>query len=139
MCSRYNAILTDWQAESTKLAKNQFKIPKASLIYYFRIMLASGQHSVDISMPIAYYQSMLPHDTQPESAARQFDALKKMDINARAEMTFQLSDNLRSIVEAGIRQRHPDYSPEQITQAVLSLVMDKDIVRQAFGGREVSA
>ena len=81
---------------------------------------------------------MLPHDTQPESAVRQFDALKKMDINARAEMTFQLSDNLRSIVEAGIRQRHPDYKQDQVKQAVLNLVMDKDIVSQAFGGRKLS-
>ncbi len=81
---------------------------------------------------------MLPCDTQKDSAMKQLDALKKMDINARAEMTFQLSDNLREITEAGIRQRHPDYSPDQITQAALNLVMDKDIVSQAFGGREVS-
>ena len=137
--SGHNAILTDWQAKLAKLAENQFNTPKASLIYYFRIMLASGQHSVDISSPIAYYRSMLPHDTQSESAVRQFDALKKMDISARAEMTFQLSDNLRSIVETGIRHRHPNYTHDQVIQAVLSLVMDKDIVSQAFGGREVSA
>ena len=68
----------------------------------------------------------------------QLNVLKKMDISDRAEMTFQLSDNLRSIVESGILQRHPDYSPDQINQAALSLVMDKDIVSQAFGGREVS-
>ncbi len=97
-----------------------------------------GQHSVEISSWIAYYQGMLPYDTQEKSAMRQFDVLKKMDISARAEMTFQLSDNLRAIVEAGIRQRHPDYTPDQITQAALNLVMDKDIVSQAFGGRKLS-
>ena len=81
---------------------------------------------------------ILPRDTQADSARRQFDVLKNMDISARAEMTFQLSDNLRSIVEAGIRQRHPDYTADEVTQAVLSLVVDKDILIQAFGGREVS-
>ena len=81
---------------------------------------------------------ILPRDTQADSARKQFDVLKKMDISARAEMTFQLSDNLRSIVKAGIRQRHPDYTADEITQAVLSLVVDKDILIQAFGGREVS-
>jgi hypothetical protein len=81
---------------------------------------------------------MLPDDTQADSARRQFDVLRKMNISDRAKMTFQLSDNLRSIVEAGIRQRHPDYTPRQVTQAALSLVMDKEIVAKAFGSNEVS-
>ena len=81
---------------------------------------------------------ILPRDTQADSARKQFDVLKNMDISVRAEITFQLSDNLRSIVKAGIRQRHPDYTADQITQAVLSLVVDRDILIQAFGGREVA-
>ena len=82
---------------------------------------------------------MLPRDTHDNSAIRQFEVLRKMDTNARAEMTFQLSDNLRSIIEAGIHQRHPDYNPEQIKQAALSLVVDKDTLSKAFPGHEVSA
>ena len=83
--------------------------------------------------------NLLPHDTQEDSAGRQFDVLRKMDINARAEMTFQLSDNLRSIVESGIHQRHPDYNQDEIKQAVLSLVIDRTLLNQAFPGCEVSA
>ena len=81
---------------------------------------------------------MLPCDTHAESAMMQFNVLKKMDISARAEMTFQLSDNLHSIVRAGIKHRHPNYTDRQITQAALSLIMDKDILAQIFGGDEVS-
>ena len=83
--------------------------------------------------------NLLSHDTQENSGIRQFDVLKKMDINARAEMTFQLSDNLRSIVEAGIHQRHPDYNVDEIKQAVLSLIIDRNLLIQAFLGHEVSA
>ena len=83
--------------------------------------------------------NLLSGDTQKEALRRQFDVLRNMGINGRAEMTFELSDNLRSIVEAGIRQRHPDYTQDEIKQAALSLVMDRNIVRQAFGGREVAA
>ena len=82
---------------------------------------------------------LIPHDTQVNSAIRQFDVLKNMDTNARAEMTFQLSDNLRSIVEAGIHQRHPGYNLDEIKQAVLSLVVDRNLIRQAFLGHEVPA
>jgi hypothetical protein len=80
---------------------------------------------------------MIPRDTQQEIAMKQFDVLKKMDISTRAEITFQLSDNLRDIVQEGIRQRHLEYTQDQVVQATLSLIMDKEIVKQAFGGREL--
>ena len=82
---------------------------------------------------------ILPNDTKLDSAVRMFDVLQKMDINARAEMTFQLSDNLRSIVESGIHQRHPDYTQDEIKQAALSLAIDRALFDQAFPEHEVSA
>ena len=82
---------------------------------------------------------ILPYDTKLDSAIKQFSILREMDINKRAEMTFQLSNNLRSIVESGIRQRHPSYSEEQIKIAVLSLVIDRTLLERAFPGHKVSA
>lgn len=75
---------------------------------------------------------IFPKDTDKDALIKQFDILKKMDIAERAKMTFQLSANLREIVESGIRHRHPDYSQQQITQAVLSLTIDKELFKQAF-------
>lgn len=83
--------------------------------------------------------NLLPFDTDKESDTKQLNTLKKMGISARAEITFQLSYNVKTIVNAGIRQRHPDYSPDEITQAALSLIIDKNTLRQAFNGREVPA
>lgn len=77
-------------------------------------------------------------DTQHEAAKIQLEILRKMSISERAEMTMQLSNNLRANVIAGIRQRHPDYTDEEVVKAVLSLVVDKETINQAFGGREVS-
>ncbi len=81
----------------------------------------------------------IPLDTTADSFARHIEALRKMDINARAQMMFELSDNLRSIVESGIRQRHPDYSPEEVQRAALGLTIDKALFNEAFGGGEVPA
>ena len=82
---------------------------------------------------------MLSGDTDRKSALRQIDTLRRPGIRGRAEMTFQLSNNLRSIVEAGIRQRHPDYSQEEVTRAVLSLVLDRDLFLQVFPNSEIYA
>lgn len=82
---------------------------------------------------------MLSRDTDKESVLQQFAVLKRMGNAGRAAMTFELSDNLRSIVVAGIRQRHPEYSQEQITQAWFSLVLDRELFCKAFPDSEVSA
>ena len=81
--------------------------------------------------------TLLPRDTSRDCAARQLAALKKMDISERAEMTFQLSDNLRSIVVSGIRHRHQDYNQEQVTKALLRLTLDKDLFDKVFPGCEI--
>ena len=83
--------------------------------------------------------ALLPFDTEQDSAIRQFEILQKMDINDRATLTFQLSDNLKSITESGIHDRHPNYTKEQVKQASLSLVIDKEVLKQVFCGGEVSA
>ena len=82
---------------------------------------------------------ILPFDTDKKTIKRQYDILVKMDINSRSEMVFQLSDNLRSLLEAGVRDRHPDYSETKIREAVLSLTLDKEIFKQAFPDYEGSA
>jgi hypothetical protein len=81
--------------------------------------------------------ALIPLDTTVDSFARHIEALRKMDISDRAQMMFELSDNLRSIVEAGIRQRHPDYSPDQVQRAALGLTIDKALFNEAFGGGDI--
>ncbi|MCD6394176.1 MAG: hypothetical protein J7M40_11785 [Planctomycetes bacterium] len=81
----------------------------------------------------------IPLDTMADSLAMHIEALRKMDISARAQMMFELSDNLRSIVESGIRQRHPDYSAEEVQRAALGLTIDRALFNDAFGRGEVGA
>ncbi len=78
-------------------------------------------------------------DTAKDSAVKQFDVLQKMDVSARAAMTFELSDNLRSILEAGIHQRHPDYCDDDIKISAMSLTVDKNLFNQAFPNCKVIA
>ncbi len=47
----------------------------------------------------------IPEDTTSEAYARQLEVLRGLDVNARAAMTFELSDNLRQIVWDGVRSR----------------------------------
>jgi hypothetical protein len=56
----------------------------------------------------------LPADTTLDVIARQFKILAGLSIEQKAQMTFELSDNIRSVTMAGIRQVHPDYSDDEV-------------------------
>jgi Glu-tRNA(Gln) amidotransferase subunit E-like FAD-binding protein len=68
--------------------------------------------------------SSLPADTALEMIARQFEILAGMDIEQKARMTFELSDNIRAVTMAGIRQMHPDYSDDEIK---------KEFIKRLYG------
>ncbi|MCX5635854.1 MAG: hypothetical protein NTW55_08455 [Planctomycetota bacterium] len=77
-------------------------------------------------------------DTTIEASAVEIDILRKMDVSQRAEMTFQLGNNLREIVESGVRFRHPDYDDRKINMAVLRIFVGDKIFRQIYGDIEVA-
>lgn len=72
-------------------------------------------------------------DTSLEAARIQYGILRKMDISDRAEITFQLCDNMRAFVEAGVRDRHPDYDDDKVRLAVIRLTLGERLFREAFG------
>jgi len=77
--------------------------------------------------------NLISNDTSLEAARVQYGILRKLDTAARAEMTFELCDNMRKFVEAGVRDRHPDYDEEQVRQAVMRLTLGERLFREAFG------
>jgi len=51
-------------------------------------------------------------------------------------MAFEMSDNLRRIVEAGVRHRHPDFDQKKIRLEVLRLMIGDKLYRQMLKGTE---
>jgi hypothetical protein len=78
-------------------------------------------------------------DTSKTAELKQVEAFRKMELEGRAELTFQLCDNLRKITRAGIRHRHPDYSEQQVTEAYLRLTLEPELFRQVLPNCEISA
>ena len=78
-------------------------------------------------------QEMMFEDTTPEALAKQFDILRRMGPAGRAAMTFELSDNLRSLVEAGVRHRHPQWDDQMVEREVVRLMIGDDLFQRAYG------
>ena len=73
---------------------------------------------------------ILPKDTTIEAMSIRFNILKKLGITGRVKMVIDLSDGLRSIIEAGVRHRHPEYGDELVKLAVLRIMLGEDLFSQ---------
>ena len=78
----------------------------------------------------------IPSDTTIEAARKEFEALRRLGPEGRARMTFELSNNLRRTVGAGVRQRHPDYDEQEIRREVVRLMIGDQLFQKAFGGSD---
>ena len=76
--------------------------------------------------------NMIPADTTIEAARKQFEILRKLKQEERLKMAFDMSNNLRSIVEAGVRLRHPDYDEQKIKREVLRLMIGETLFKQIY-------
>ena len=76
--------------------------------------------------------NLIPNDTTIDAMRKQFEILERIGIKGRAEMTFELSDNLRQIVKEGVRLRYPEYSDSQVRREVLRITLGDELYRKAY-------
>jgi hypothetical protein len=74
----------------------------------------------------------IPIDTTLEAAKKQFEILRRLTPEVRVKMAIEMSNYLRSIVEAGVRLRCPDYDEEQIQKEVVHLMIGDILFRQIY-------
>ena len=77
--------------------------------------------------------SAIRTDTTFEAACRQNEILRRIGIAGRARMTFELGDNLRRIVEDGVRHRHPDWDDETVRLERIRLMLGDELFQKAYG------
>jgi len=59
----------------------------------------------------------------------QIAAFRDMSPERRMEITAQMSEEIRSITRAGIVYRHPDYSPDEVSRELLSILFGKELTK----------
>jgi hypothetical protein len=79
----------------------------------------------------------VPADTTLEAALVQLEIYRRMPPSRRLEQALELSDTLRKVVAAGVRNRHPEYTDAQVKLAVTRLYLGADLFRQVYPGVEI--
>jgi hypothetical protein len=65
-------------------------------------------------------------DTSARVAAVQVQMYRTIGEARRAEIVADLSDALRDLAAAGVRQRHPEYDNAQVKKEVLAVFYGRD-------------
>jgi hypothetical protein len=72
----------------------------------------------------------IPRDTDLISARRRFLILRSNKPSDRVQMALELGDTIREIVIAGVKRRHPDYSPAMIKMEAIRLTVGEKLFQK---------
>ena len=77
-------------------------------------------------------QSVL--DTPPEIERMQAVLLRTMPPWRKLELVGEMNRTVRALAVAGLRQRHPDDSPEQTRRRLADLLLGPERAARVYGG-----
>lgn len=80
---------------------------------------------------------MRPHDTSQDAYEFQLRGYRQMSPARKSELVAELSEAVRELSRAGIRQRHPDYDAAEVDRALVALLYGPDVARRVFPGMTV--
>ena len=72
-----------------------------------------------------------PLDTLDVAWSRHMDAFRAMPPEDRLQLALGMSEEIREIALAGIRSRHPAWTPAQVQDALEDLVLGTELARRA--------
>ena len=79
----------------------------------------------------------ISRDTRTEVARLQFELYRRIGPEGRVKKMLSMCEFIRSVTEAGIRHRHPEYDDEQVRLALGRLRVGESLFRQAYPGVDV--
>lgn len=68
-----------------------------------------------------------PADTTREARKVHLDILRRMSGPERVAMAVEMSETARAATRAGIRYRHPHWTDEQVHDALLAVLLGRDL------------
>jgi hypothetical protein len=70
-------------------------------------------------------------DTSPEAEAIRSQRIRRMSASERLEEGARLCQTARAFMRAGIRHRHPEYTADEIEDALARMLWGDDLYRKA--------
>jgi hypothetical protein len=85
--------------------------------------------------PVPHELTPLSADTSPSAAGLQAEVLRRMGPAQRLLVALRMSDDARALTEAGIRHRHPEYTDDEVHQAMLAAMLGPELAERVRDAR----
>ncbi len=79
----------------------------------------------------------LSPDTHPEAEAVLIKLLRQAPPWRKLHMVGQLNQTVRALALSGLRQRHPNSTPQEIRRRLADLLLGPDLAAQVYGPLQV--
>jgi len=76
--------------------------------------------------------SVLSSDTHPKMEALQIQFIRRMPAWKKISMVDGLNDAVKTLAITGIKQRHPNATPEQIHRMLAELMLGAELARKVY-------
>jgi hypothetical protein len=80
----------------------------------------------------------IPTDTTLEAARANLEIVRRLAPEKRLELALELSENIRNVVAAGVRNRHPNYGEDQVRLAVVRLLLGDELFRMGYPNHDIA-
>jgi hypothetical protein len=71
-------------------------------------------------------------DTHPEIEAMQIEIIRRMPSWIKYSLVDDLNETAKAFAISGIRQRHPDATPEQIQRMLVDLMLGPELANRVY-------
>jgi len=72
-------------------------------------------------------------DLRPEAEKVQIELLRQAPAWRKLEMVAQMNLTVRTLALCGLRQRHPNASPEELRRRLADLLLGPELAARAYG------
>lgn len=76
-------------------------------------------------------------DTSLEAVAAQAEAFRRMGPEGRLRAALEMSEEIRRVLEDGVRARHPGYTGEEAHLAAIRLLLGDALFRAVYPSAQV--
>ena len=76
--------------------------------------------------------SVLSSDTHPKMEALQIQVIRRMSAWKKISIVDDLNETVKAIAVSGIRQRHPNATPQEIRRMLAGLMLGEELARKVY-------
>jgi hypothetical protein len=76
--------------------------------------------------------SLLAADTNPKIEKMQIEIIRRMPAWKKVSVMDGLNETVRALAVAGIKQRQPEATPEQIRRALAEIILGPELARKVY-------